>query len=131
MHIKFNVNQLLEEGSECSLLGTVTVDVPSYAERQTFILRAGYSEYKSEKGEDDDSKLRNASKLLEINGRAATEVLGRVVECDLKNEDGSLVIKTNEEFGCHPEATELVEGLMAKFLSNFAAKKKKPSPSSK
>lgn len=131
MVITFKAEDLLDDGQVCSLKGTIRVDVPPFPERQAFALKAGFAEYKPDHSDSEEAKLKNAAQLYEINGRVAAQVLERVVDCDLVSDDKQTVVRTRDEFSCHPEASPLVEALMAKFLNNFAGKKNMPLPSSR
>jgi hypothetical protein len=126
MQVAFKHSQLIGPDDECPLTGTVTVEVPPYYERKNLLIECGISEYRAVQNESEDSKIQNAVKLSAVASKAAEIVLKRVVKCNLRGPD-DLVITTAEEFVCHPDCTPLVEGLVERFLSNFASPKKKPS----
>lgn len=139
MQIKLKVSQILSpdnEGKvpECVLEGTVSIDMPSYVERQKFASGLGLEAIVPTGGlkkMSDDDKVKQGLELQKINAKAAEVVLGYVVECNLTNKEDGTKLTTKDEFMCHPDASPLVEGLVFKFVTNFASKKTKPSPSSK
>lgn len=131
MHIVMKTENLLDKPEDSDFSGTVTVDVPSFPERQRFAMEIGLEKYEQPLDKDSNQdRVSKSLKMTEIASNASELVLKRVVKCDLHGPDGEH-LTTVEEFSCHPGAGLIVEALVGRFISNFAGKKSKPLPASK
>ncbi len=131
MQIVYAHDKLLDEGQSSEFKGTVTIRSPLFHERALLPIKIGLADYaekhpgKKADEEDESAKLKEGLKQLDIMARASEHIMQFVVECDLKNEAGEH-LKTVEDLFSHPEASDLVMGLISKFVGGFVSKKKKP-----
>lgn len=130
MNIKLQAKRLLFEGDSCVFDGTITVDIPPHHER-TKLMAKTLEGFKQEDLSDDKAKdqpvadkLERVRFMADAAAKISADVYKRVKECDLKANDGSgEVITDKETLWAHPDCLPLVEGLVAKFMTNFAGNK--------
>ncbi len=129
MEISYTVDQLLEEkASDCEFKGTVTIQVPLYHERIRLpkVLGIDKVQKMAESKADKDGKanLQDAMDSMEFMGQAAEKIMKYIIRCELTHSDGTTKLQTTEDLFGHPEAGEIVSGVVNKFMAGFLGKKK-------
>lgn len=125
MKIKLQAKRLLDADQECRFDGTITINMPLHHERTRMMIEGIGTISQDDMKKDGDQSIERARTLGEAAALVSEKVFGLIIDCDLKSDEGEKIVD-KETLWAHPDAMPLVEGLVGRFMTNFAGNKNAP-----